>query len=53
MHSDQIASVEAAWNDRAAIDFSTPGVTRSSVGKASALLDSGGLRKAMPSGSEL
>ena len=45
-----IATIDAAWEDRASIGLSTMGDVRSAVNKALALLDSGQARVAEPTG---
>ena len=47
-HADLIATIDAAWEDRAAVSFETKGDVRVAVDRALALLDSGAARVAEP-----
>ncbi len=49
-HADLIATLDAAWEDRANVTFETKGEVRIAVGRALALLDSGAARVAEPAG---
>ncbi len=49
-HADLIATLDAAWEDRANVTFETKGEVRIAVGRALALLDSGAARGAEPAG---
>lgn len=49
-HTDLIATIEAAWEDRANVSFDTKGDVRVAVGSALALIDSGAVRVAEPVG---
>ncbi|MGE4410481.1 MAG: 2,3,4,5-tetrahydropyridine-2,6-dicarboxylate N-succinyltransferase [Sphingomonadales bacterium] len=49
-HADLIATIDAAWEDRAAVSFETKGDVRVAVDRALALLDSGAARVAEPTG---
>ncbi|MBP6112869.1 MAG: 2,3,4,5-tetrahydropyridine-2,6-dicarboxylate N-succinyltransferase [Sphingobium sp.] len=47
-HADLIATIDAAWEDRATISTTTTGSARAAVDRALALLDSGAVRVAEP-----
>lgn len=47
-HSSLIATIDAAWEDRADVSTATKGEVRSAVDAALALLDAGGVRVAEP-----
>tara|TARA_R110000782_G_scaffold117364_3_gene207638 strand:+ start:64544 stop:65389 length:846 start_codon:yes stop_codon:yes gene_type:complete len=49
-HATLIATIDAAWEDRAAVSTATQGEVRQAVDKALALLDSGAARVAEPAG---
>src|SRR3546814_19145002 len=48
MSNELIATIDAAWEDRANVSLSTQGAVRQAVDKALAMLDSGELRVAEP-----
>jgi len=48
--ADLIATIDAAWEDRAAVSTTTKGTVRLAIDRALALLDSGALRVAEPEG---
>lgn len=48
--TDLIATIDAAWEDRAAMAFATGGAVRDAVEQALAMLDSGAARVAEPDG---
>ena len=50
MSQDLIATIDAAWEDRANVSLSTQGAIRQAVDKALALLDKGEARVAEPTG---
>jgi 2,3,4,5-tetrahydropyridine-2-carboxylate N-succinyltransferase len=50
MSADLIATIEAAWDDRAAISPATGGAVRDAVAQALAMLDDGSARVAEPDG---
>jgi 2,3,4,5-tetrahydropyridine-2-carboxylate N-succinyltransferase len=52
MSADLAATIDAAWEDRAAVTAATQGATRESVDQALSLLDSGQARVAEKAGSE-
>lgn len=52
MSNELIATIDAAWEDRANVNLSTQGPVRQAVDKALAMLDSGELRVAEPTGAE-
>ena len=51
-NADLIATIDAAWDDRANVSLQTQGDVRQAVDKALALLDRGELRVAEPTGAE-
>lgn len=51
-HADLIATLDAAWEDRASISTTTTGAVRAAVEKALSLLDSGAVRVAEPKDAE-
>ena len=50
MSADLISTIEAAWEDRAAISATTSGAVREAVAEALAALDNGSVRVAEPDG---
>ena len=50
MSNELIATIDAAWEDRANVNLSTQGAVRQAVDRALAMLDSGEARVAEPDG---